>query len=255
MLPIATVQYTVIHREQFFFPRLQHEDWTVYIVISGSFRCTLEGKTETLSPGDVYVIPPNVEFDRSVTETLLVHFIRFTLNETPLSVPIPTGKLQYQNKNRAEQTVQMLKQTPKLPPEQKETYLRHCLSDLLLQYNYEQQTPSLQPTPPEDETVRDVLEYLNGHYREPIRLSEIASRFGISPSGLIKKFRKTVGILPQRYLIELRIKKAKQYLVDTSLTVSEISEKTGFETVYYFSKAFKKETGYSPSEYRNSYLI
>ncbi len=255
MLPIETVQYTVIHREQFYFPRLQHDDWTVYIVISGSFRCTFDGKTESISPGDVYIIPPKTEFDRKVTEKLLVHFIRFTLNDTPLPFPIPTGKLQYKDPARTEKTVQMLKQTPKLPPEQQEIYLRHCLEDLLLQYHYEQHFLHLHPTPLKDETVRDVLEYLERHFREPIRLTDIAVRFNISPSGLIKKFRRSVGVLPQRYLIDLRIRQAKRYLVDTSMTVSEIAEKTGFENVYYFSKAFKKETGYTPSEYRNNYLI
>ena len=58
-----------------------------------------------------------------------------------------------------------------------------------------------------------------------------------------------------RHLINIRIKNAKQLLVDTSLPLSEIAEKTGFENGYYFSTAFKKEVGLSPSEYRKTYII
>lgn len=256
MLPITSVQYTVIRRDHFFYPRLHHEDWTVYIVIRGSFRCTVNGKTEHLFPGDVYVIPPNEEFDREVTKSLLVHFIRFTLNgNAPLPFPLPAGKLRYADPVRVESTVELLNRSPELPAEEQNLCVRHCLEDLFLQYETEGRLPSRRSGAPEDETVRDVTEYLNEHFREPIRLTDVAAKYHISPSGLIKKFRKAVGVPPQRYLMEQRIKQSKRLLTDTSLPVGEIAARTGFENVYYFSKTFKKETGKSPSEYRKSYLL
>ena len=256
MLPFASVEYTVIRRDRFFYPRLHHEDWTVYIVIRGSFRCTVCEKTEDIFPGDVFVIPPNEEFDREVTKSLLVHFIRFTLQEdTPLPFPLPVGKVRYADSARVESTVELLNRSPELPAEQQNLCVRHCIEDLFLQYEAEQRLPSKRPGAPEDETVRSVMEYLNEHFREPIRLTDVAARHHISPSGLIKKFRKTVGVPPQRYLMEQRIRQSKRLLTDTSLSVGEIAARTGFENVYYFSKTFKKETGKSPSEYRKNYLL
>ena len=250
-MKIETIQYTVIQRDDFFYPRFTHKDWTVYIPIRGSFRCTLNGKTETVSPGEVFVIPPETPFQRTVLQPLLVHFIRFTLSEP---APLPWGTLTYKDPLRAEQTVTMLKNSPKIPEKHREALLRHCLSDLFVQYQYERDTAP-QDGEPKDETVERILSYWKENYAAALPLSRLAERFGISPSGLIKKFQRTVGIPPSRYLTELRIKHAKRFLVDTSVTISEIADRTGFESVYYFSKVFKKETGVSPSEYRKNYLI
>jgi two-component system response regulator YesN len=67
-----------------------------------------------------------------------------------------------------------------------------------------------------------------------------------------KLFLKEVGTTPLQYLTEKRINHAKQLLetrYETSTTIKEIADKAGFNDQYYFSRAFKKVTGKSPSEW------
>ena len=86
------IQYTVLLRKEFYYPQYKHDDWTVYIPVYGSFHCTFNGKTDRILPGEVYVIPPDVPFDRGVDQPLSVQFIRFRENEaSPWPFPIPTG--------------------------------------------------------------------------------------------------------------------------------------------------------------------
>lgn len=253
---VRTAQYSRIKRDQFKYLSKCHEDWTVYIVISGSFRCKINGKEDVIGKGDLYFIPPFVSFERNVIEPIYVHFIRFTIDETILlPFSMPTGKLSLYDSTRLQSTLQMLNDFTKNQYADRNHYLCHLLYDLLLQYHYERNYQFRQTESVHDPMVIDILKYLQNNYSKKLNLKEIADDFGISPSGLILKFRKSTGILPMRHLINIRIKNAKHLLVDTALPLSEIAELTGFENGYYFSTAFKKEVGVSPSEYRRTYMI
>lgn len=77
----------------------------------------------------------------------------------------------------------------------------------------------------------------------------IAQQLGISEVYLRKLFAHHLNTTPKQYILELRIQEAKRLLTDSIFTVSTISEKCGFSSVYYFSREFKKKTGVSPSLY------
>ena len=79
----------------------------------------------------------------------------------------------------------------------------------------------------------------------------IALLCDISPIYFRKLFQKIYKTSPIKYLIKIRINKAKEFLRGDYLSISDIAKLTGFSSVYTFSKAFKKETGISPSEYKN----
>lgn len=253
---IQSVQYSKIKREQFKYLDKYHEDWTIYIVISGSFRCKIYGNEDVITKGDLYFIPPYVRFERSVIDPIFVHFIRFTVDDSsPERLSIPEGKLTFSDSARLQSTLQMLNDLTKYSFADSDSRIKHLLSDILLQYHYERTHISREIELIHDPMVSEVLEYFQKNYSNKLNLKDIALKFGVSPSGLILKFRKATGILPMRHLINIRIKKAKHLLVDTSLPLSEIAELTGFENGYYFSTAFKKEIGVAPSEYRRTYMI
>lgn len=88
-----------------------------------------------------------------------------------------------------------------------------------------------------------------------LNLEQLSDLAGITPSGLIWKFKTKLGTTPIDYLISLRIYLAKQLLSDTELSIQKIAEKCGFDNSYYFSSFFKKRVGTSPSIYRNSHRI
>lgn len=255
MRKIESVKHWLVQKENFQTDNLLLDDWTLIIVVSGSFQCTIRGKTEEVFPGNIFLLPPNVPVERSVTQKLVMHFFRFSLTTERSAPGLPCGKLIFENTARVEQTVQMLANIPKLPDDWQNAYFRHLLQELLLQYDYEHFFRKDRRSAATDETVTQIIEYLELHSAERISMAEVAKQFYLSPSGLIKKFRRATGTLPQKYLTDLRIRHAKRLLEDTAYSISEIADKTGFESVYYFSKVFHKQTEMTPSAYRKSFLI
>lgn len=87
-----------------------------------------------------------------------------------------------------------------------------------------------------------------------IALGELAEEFGVSRGYLSNILKKELGMPFSEYLIGKRIQKAKELLLDDKLSIEEIAEKVGYNDYFYFLKAFKKNTGTSPSKYRKSIL-
>lgn len=95
-----------------------------------------------------------------------------------------------------------------------------------------------------------VIEYIRGNYKKNIGAREIARSVSMSRSALFELFEITYGMPPHEYLIQYRLSLAKDMLVNTSLSVTEIAEQSGFKDIFAFSRRFKDKTGMSPSEYR-----
>ncbi|MEO0278133.1 MAG: helix-turn-helix domain-containing protein [candidate division WOR-3 bacterium] len=111
---------------------------------------------------------------------------------------------------------------------------------------------SLEARDPED-VVRVLQQFMKEHYVEDINLNFLAEQFGYSASYLSKLFAKHVGVSPGRYLIELRMNRAKYLLKNCrDLSVKQIAEAVGYPDPCYFSRMFKKFTGKSPQEFRET---
>lgn len=106
---------------------------------------------------------------------------------------------------------------------------------------------------PESTPLDMAAAYLELYYMKNPSLIEMASLCGYSTSYFSRAFKERFGINFVRYLKALQIKNAKKLLCESELNLSEICEKTGFQSVSYFSSNFKKETGLSPSQYRISF--
>jgi two-component system response regulator YesN len=96
----------------------------------------------------------------------------------------------------------------------------------------------------------ELLDYVNSHYREELRLSELAERFHLNPSYCSELFRKITHKSYSEYLAERRIEEARRLLDHTSLGLEQAAYQVGFKDYYYFSKVFKKITGLPPLRYR-----
>lgn len=99
-------------------------------------------------------------------------------------------------------------------------------------------------------TVRKILEYIDENYNKKIHLGEISKEFYINPNYLSVIFKEYVGKNFTQYLMQTRIKKAKELLADDSMSIMQISQMVGYDDGFHFSKLFKKYEGCSPSEYR-----
>lgn len=99
------------------------------------------------------------------------------------------------------------------------------------------------------EYVKKAIDFILSNYSYPISIEEIADYVGVSRSHLFRSFRMHLNTSPKEYLTSFRIKQACSLLRESDLSIIAISKSVGFENNLYFSKAFKKVKGMSPTEY------
>lgn len=92
--------------------------------------------------------------------------------------------------------------------------------------------------------------YIKHNYREPITLDDLAEVSHVNKYYLAHLFKQQLGVSPIEFLIQERIMAAKNLLESTNFTITQISESTGFSSQSFFSQAFRRETGMTPSAYR-----
>lgn len=103
---------------------------------------------------------------------------------------------------------------------------------------------------PDNTLLSAAMQYLENHLSDPnLSNTVLAQKTGFSEVYFRKLFSQCYGMPPRQYILELRIRKAKQLLTGGNLNISEVSEKCGFSSLYHFSKFFKERTGLSPTEY------
>ncbi|HEX2925021.1 MAG TPA: response regulator transcription factor [Ruminiclostridium sp.] len=98
--------------------------------------------------------------------------------------------------------------------------------------------------------IRQALNYVNTHYHEEIGLKALGQMLKINPVYLGQLFQKETGELFTDYVNRLKMKKAREMLLNSNMKVAEVSQRVGFCNANYFCTQFKKYIGFSPSELR-----
>ncbi|MDB5002050.1 MAG: AraC family transcriptional regulator [Mucilaginibacter sp.] len=108
----------------------------------------------------------------------------------------------------------------------------------------------------ENETDRmsSVYEYILKNYRKKIHLNELADMLYMTPSSFSRYFTTANNKGFAKFISELRVKHACKLLTETDLTISAISERSGFKTLSNFNKQFKDEMKKKPSDYKKEFL-
>lgn len=96
-----------------------------------------------------------------------------------------------------------------------------------------------------------IREALNASVYEKLSLDALSARLHISKSNIIRVFKKSYGVTPYEYLLNLKIATAKLLLKDTKMTVREISDRLHISDEHYFSSLFLQRVGMRPREYRS----
>ena len=102
--------------------------------------------------------------------------------------------------------------------------------------------------------INNCIQKINSDYTEKITLEDCANAVYISPAYLSRIFKAETGVSFNQYLNNVRIKKAKELLINSKLKLTDISSMVGYEDQSYFTHVFKKMVGISPNQYRNRTL-
>ena len=127
----------------------------------------------------------------------------------------------------------------------------NILSVLVEIFHLQQDTHSTTAKKLPSKLQTDIEAYLQEHYAENITNTTLSNKFGLVPSYLVKLFKSYTGVTPQQYLTTLRIEHAKRMIEENPRRlIKELSLNVGFTDPLYFSRIFKKETNYSPADYK-----
>ena len=111
--------------------------------------------------------------------------------------------------------------------------------------------PSYQGGLPERQLLQ-VLEYINEHLHEDIKLADLAQLLDISQFHFSHLFKQSIGVSPYQYVIQQRVERAKQLLKQTDQPIMDIAFLCGFNSHSHLSKQFRQLTGMTPKAYRAS---
>lgn len=97
---------------------------------------------------------------------------------------------------------------------------------------------------------RRVIEFMHAHLHEDIGLPQLADACGVSGAHFSRAFKAMTGCSPYRYLLDLRVARARQLLEAGTRTIADIAMDTGFGDQSRFTKVFRQSVGMPPSAYR-----
>jgi len=107
-------------------------------------------------------------------------------------------------------------------------------------------------------SIRDVVKkavvYIDNNFFEDLTLLSLANKFCVEKSYFSKIFRQVTGDNLMFYIAKKRIEKAKEYMKDYKINLTEIAFMVGYDDYNYFNRVFRKMTGMSPSDYRNELM-
>ncbi|MTK05716.1 MAG: helix-turn-helix transcriptional regulator [Hungatella sp.] len=140
--------------------------------------------------------------------------------------------------------------------QQKRYGTRYLLSTKILLYELVEKLfafseKSLEKKP--KDWIEEVLLYIHEHLEDNLSVSEIAEHFKMGGKQFSYSFQKKIGLPPKRYIMEVQLKKAKELLSESSLSIAEISRRIGYEDALHFSRMFKRSTGIAPSVFHRHF--
>lgn len=242
-------------------------DWAKLIfVLSGQGKYRIEQKVYSVSEGDLIVINPGVLHQSLVsnpenptTEAVVgftdIQFAGFLANEVPLPEDGAVIHTQGELRQKLFKIFTSMDAENVVRRTGRYYMLKSYLMQALLLLVREQTEPIAVTTGCSFKSVNkkyvveQMIEYFEDHYAEKISLDQIADNTYLSTVYVSKIFKAETGDTPIRYLINIRLEKAKELLENGwEGSIQEVAMEVGYDDAYHFSKLFKKRYGVSPSK-------
>ena len=226
-----------------------HECYAVYFLEKGSFEYRVgNGDDHVLSAGEAIICPPDVNFSKTVRETVTMHLICIAPEGEEIS--FPDEPIYYASDSRTVDTLSRLKSLVRQDEIPVERYRAHLILDLWYSLCQRFHSPFTAYTHREetDPAYREMTAYIDVH--PETSLSELSRVFGCSRVTVNKTFRRYTGATVGEYIKKNRIERACRLLTQTDHPYKAIAPLCGFSNEYYFATVFRQETGITPGEYR-----
>ncbi len=247
-MSVKLIFYNTFSDRNYFEMSLGKRPWEILLLLTGGeFSIKILGKELTVSEGEILYIPSNVYFERQILKPISFHQFAFVSSQDdPFYLALSEGKLNV-SKDSLDLIVKTLELSEFLPNHSQ--IICHCIERIMcdhyiLSSNFESGNVKF------SNDVYEILLFLNNNFDKHIDLKELANNVGLSYTGFLWKFEKQVGTTPLKYLSNIRMRHAKQLLLEGDLSVSEISSLCGYSNPYYFTNVFKDKYSLSPTAFR-----
>ena len=133
-----------------------------------------------------------------------------------------------------------------------EQLLKYQLESFLIELIRKYQLAKNEEENNSDLYFEEILSYTNTHFAEKITLDEIAFLFNTNRSAFCREFKKNTGQTFIGYIADKKIERAKELLIKSDKSITEIAEELNFESTAYFCRFFKKQTSKTPKAFRQN---
>ena len=221
------------------------EDDIFALVVSGSFVFDHGSGVQTVGPLEGVNFQRGVRYHRQITQEAQIYLFRYRTQEDIFG----NGKVVFRDTERIRSTLQLLQLCDSLAQQNDFICKQALFTDIVTQFRLEKaaQYQTLLNT---DSVILSAISYIRDNLHQKLNLEELAQLHFLSYVQFSRRFKNATGSTPQDYVAGLRLKKAKQLLAETDLSIQKISENCGFSNAYYFSNFFRKHCQFSPSQYR-----
>lgn len=252
--------------KDYYFPGERHDFWEMIYVDSGEMLATVDTQEFKAKQGDVIFYKPMAFHASKTNQKNSLSILVTSFEASGESMDFFVDKVFTLDKQQRKLLALFLSEGRKSFPNQPSSpenvgayqltinYLEQLLIDLIRKNN-----KGIQGSPADfanvsgKENLAEAIDaYLENHLYEQLQLADICRHFNKSSSGLCRLYKSVTGTSIMDHYLELKITQAKRMLLDGEWNVTQISERLGFGSIYYFTRVFKSKTGMPPSAYEKT---
>ncbi len=219
----------------------------LYLPMSGSGTLTLTREEIPVVPGRLYFLPAFSVMKSSIETTIDKYYIHFRSNLPVLDMYSYLSGRYYVDAD--EKTVSLVKTVLDNYTERSikaEMKVSGAMSILLSEFL--DGVGDLAANMPKFSAV---LAYIDEHYKENIKLKTLADIMNISTMYFSNVFKSTFNISPKQYILNKRLTKSQELLIESELSIKDIAYAVGFDNENYFSEFFTSKMGISAMKFRS----
>lgn len=228
------------------------KDERIYLIKRGEARMSLKEKELYLKPNRLYFIPAYSVLQGKLYSNLehyFVHF-RFTSHDGSFSSLFHLGNeiaATQEDEYLFDVLLKLIKNTIDTPQTQLHAngILQILISKFIPTINYNDENAT---------RIDATLKYINDNITKKITVKELAQQHHLHETYFSETFKKVLGVTPQQYIINKRISYAMMLLSNSQRSINEIAAMLDFDDPMYFSRIFKKKTGFSPRDFRKKLI-
>jgi AraC-like DNA-binding protein len=249
-MKIDNISFQEATQENWKVPSSRTRHHILFLVIKGSFIYHIANQTIRISKGEGLFMPEgtlrSAEIDSSDSPLMYsAHFRNVSLADLSSFLDEPFRLIQPLSFDYLKQRLSMLNECwiGKMP--NYELISRGILLEVL--GLVQRELNGVAHSSSRRNLALRIQQYIVQHFREPLRLSELAQHVDRSQSYVSTAFKEVTGRTPVEYMHEVRTSAARELLMTTNMTIGEISESLGYCDQTYFNYMYKKIVGHPPS--------